>query len=120
MKTNLNRTITTQDEAEDFLNELFENGEDFHPEDDARNIIRFATGERLFTDEEADKLNDLMSSMYDKDFDADADFDPCGYLLDLQEEEDRRMKLARPAEFDSEEKAFRDKATYSERHTDND
>jgi len=98
MKTNLNRTITTQEDAEYFLSELFENGESFHPEDDARNIIKFATGERIFTDEEADKLNDLMSSIYEIQ-DSDEDFDACGYLLDLQEEEDRRMKLARPDQF---------------------
>ena len=97
MKTNLNRTISTQEEAEDFLNELFENGESFHPEDDAKNIIKIATGVRIFTDEEADKLNELMSSIYEIK-DADEDFDACGYLLDLQEEEDRRMNLARPNE----------------------
>ncbi len=95
MKTNLDRTITTQDEAESFLSELFDNGESFHPEDDARNIIKFATAERIFTDEEADKLNDLMSSIYEI-----LDFDPCGYLLDLQEEEERRMKLARPYDYE--------------------
>jgi hypothetical protein len=99
MKTNLNRTISNQDDAENFLRELFENGESFHPEDDAHNIIRIATGERLFTDEESDKLNDLMSSMYEVGFDCDDDFDPCGYFLDLQEEEERRMKLARPTDY---------------------
>jgi hypothetical protein len=111
MKTNLDRTITTQDEAEDFLNELFENGESFHPEDSAHEIVWASCPTP--THNEMIKLNNLMNATFHFD-----GFDPCEYLEELREEEDRRMKLARPSDYDSEEKAFRDRATYSERNTD--
>lgn len=95
MKTKLPAAITTQDEAEDFLNELFENGEHFHPEEDAENIINLETKEAIFTSQEAKKLNQLMGVMLYEI----ADFDPCEYLEELREEEERRNKLARPEEF---------------------
>jgi len=43
MKTNLNRTISTQDEAEDFLNELFENKEYFNPDPEKRHFDNHTT-----------------------------------------------------------------------------
>lgn len=79
MKTNTNITITTSEEAKVFLSELYTNDEDYHPEDGAETIINFKTGENVFSEEEAEKLNKLMNSVYEV-----ADFDPCEFLLDLQ------------------------------------
>ena len=93
MKTNLNRTITNQEEAEAFLSELFENGESFHPEDDAHQIIWSC--EQPPTAEECDKLNVLMNDCINV---GDGEFDVCKYLEDLRMEEERRMNLARPNE----------------------
>lgn len=95
MKTNLDRTITTQDEAEAFLSELFENGESFHPEDAAQDIIWALPKEQQPTRNECVMLNNLMNEC----FHVSDEFDPCEYLNDLREEEERRMKLARPDQF---------------------
>jgi len=114
MKTNLDRTITTQDEAEDFLSELFENGESFHPEDDAHQIIWSCNPAP--TDEECDKLNTLISQIYN--LPNYPEFDPCEYFCELHEEEDRRMNLARP-ETDPEKRHWDNHTTWLERDSDN-
>jgi len=108
MKTNLNRTITTQDEAEAFLSELFENTEYFNPDDNAHEVIWQTCSP---TDDEKDKLNVLMSATFIDGF------DPHGYLLDMINDDERREILARP-EYDSEQKAFNNRATYLERNED--
>lgn len=90
MKTNLNRTITTIDEAEAFLNELFEHKEYFNPDDNAHEVI-FSTCPDP-TREEKDKLNDLMSQVWK------FHNDPHEFLLDLINDDDRIMRLARPNE----------------------
>lgn len=79
MKTVLPKEINTVDEAKKFLFELLANGESYHPEDDAHDII-WATpaGQQAPTDAEKDQLNDLMSDIYELD-----GFDPCGYLIDM-------------------------------------
>lgn len=92
MKTNLNRTITNQDEAEAFLNELHENNEVFNPDDNAHEVL-WETCKP--TDEEKDQLNRLMAEVWAVTSET---FDPHEYLLDLDEDEDRRMDLARPNE----------------------
>lgn len=94
MKTNLNRTISTHEEAEAFLNELFENDEVFNPDDSAHDVI-WDNCEQPPTAEECNKLNILMNAVWEV---ANDDFDPHAYLLDLLEEEERRMRLARPNE----------------------
>lgn len=75
MRTPLPTAIVSVEEAKQFLKELHENGESFHPEDDAHSIVWQTSNP---TPQERDHLNKLMSDIYDV-----ADFDPCGYLLDL-------------------------------------
>ena len=78
MKTNLNRVIATVDDAKEFLRELCDNNEVYHPEDDAHDIIWYACDEP--TDAEKDQLNSLMQSIYGLD-DSNT-FDPCGFIID--------------------------------------
>ena len=75
MKTNLDQPITNADEAKAYLTELFNNGESYHPEDDANDII-WTDFEP--TEEELNRLNENMELVYKV-----ADFDPCGFLLKL-------------------------------------
>ena len=76
MKTQLPEKIENAAQAVEFLTQLFKNGESFHPEDDAHGIVWAV--EDPPTPEECDKLNDLMSDIYDL-----SDVDPCGILLEL-------------------------------------
>lgn len=83
MKTNINITINTVEEAKAFLTELYNNGESYHPEDDANELV----GDP-FTKEEGLKLNELMESIYnlkgnDGRHSDPMIFDPCEYLMDL-------------------------------------
>lgn len=77
MKTQLPEKIETVKEAEAFLKALIANNEHFHPEDDASEIIT-STGEDLFDEWEASKINKLMGQIWD----LNEDFDPCGFILD--------------------------------------
>lgn len=93
MKTTLPAKIETKEQAIAFLTELHKNGEAFHPEDDATDIyIGKGDISRLFTDEEADKLNELMIQIYDLDGNngnhLNPEFDPCHVLLVLGNMED--------------------------------
>ena len=111
MKTNLNRTITTVDEAEAFLSELDENNEVFNPDDDAHGVLWQTCSP---THEEKDALNRLMAEVWAV---SNETFDPHEYLLELDEEEDRRMNLARP-ENDPETRHWANHATWLERDSD--
>jgi hypothetical protein len=75
MKTNLNRHIESEDQAKEFLSELFQNGEGYHPEDDAFDI---SWDERIEnpTEGEMRKLNRLMDEVHEHIP------DPCGYIVD--------------------------------------
>lgn len=77
MKTKIPEKIETIEEAKKFFDELISNREEFHPEDDPFDIIYFGTGKRLFTDEEAAKIDKLMDEVYSLE-----GFDPCEYILD--------------------------------------
>lgn len=77
MRTKLFRSIDNEQEARQFLKELFDNGESYHPEDDARDII---FPEVNPTYDERNKLNSLMAQSYNLLSDT---FDPAGYLLAL-------------------------------------
>lgn len=81
MKTILPKSINSIEDANKLLRELFENNESFHPEDDAHDVIDVHTNKEIFTEEEADKLNDLIGQMYEID-----GYDPCEYLLELTRE----------------------------------
>lgn len=86
MKTILPVAITTPEEAKAFLTALSDNGEVFHPEDDAHDIVWNVCPAP--TTEEADLLNKLMNDIYnlpgnDGRHIAPMIFDPCEHLLDL-------------------------------------
>lgn len=104
MKTTLPEAITTQEQAEEFLTALWENNEVFHPEDNAHQVVwdTIPEGDRP-TPSECDQLNKLMNDIYDLDGNngdhANPIFCPCEFLLELDEEQERRNKLARPTEF---------------------
>lgn len=78
MKTILPDAITCEYAAKYFIDQLYENGELFHLEDDAKDIIASSTGARLFTDEEATKINSLLDQLYEV-----CEFDPMAYILDM-------------------------------------
>lgn len=78
MKTTLPRSITNITGAKDFLRSLFLNGESYHPEDSAADIVNTSTGRTVFTTTEAKQLDRLMREIY-----ALKEIDPCEYLLEL-------------------------------------
>jgi hypothetical protein len=75
MKTHLPEKIKGINHAEKFLTELYENGEAFHPDDDAHEVV-WANAQVSFAEEE--KLNLLMEQISNL-----RGFDPCGFLLGL-------------------------------------
>lgn len=80
MKTPLPTHITTIGEAKDFLGKLFNNGESYHPEDDARDCLEHVT------DEEATHINRLMDEIYALPGNSDMQnmaFDPCEFYFTL-------------------------------------
>lgn len=82
MRTNLDRTIKTIEEAKAYLSELHKNGEAYHPEDDARDIEWSTIPEDQRPNaEEMDKLNILMDDIYLVSLD---EFDPCEFILSLE------------------------------------
>lgn len=74
MKTNLKRQIRNKFDAMGFLEQLHLNGESFHPEDDAHDIIF----ETEVSSAERDKLNILMNEVYEVE-----DFDACEFILNF-------------------------------------
>lgn len=87
MKTNLPYQITSIQEAKDFLTELHHNGEAFHPEDDALDIVWRGDDPETW---ELYRLNALMKDIYNLEGNEDPQnmiFDPCGFLLDLDNNE---------------------------------
>jgi hypothetical protein len=89
MKTKLPSAITTIEEAKSFLRELYVNGESFHPEDAAQDIVWALPKEQQPTTNECIKLNNLMNEIYNLEGNGNSQkmaFDPCGYLLELQHE----------------------------------
>lgn len=79
MKTNLDREINCDQDAEQFLQELIDNNEHYHPEEDAHDI-EWLTVNCSF--EEAEKLNGLMTRIYDGIMMGEITKDPCEYILD--------------------------------------
>lgn len=83
MKTKLPDKITTWNEAKSFLKSLHDNGESYHPEDDAFDID-WATASP--TEQESERLNELMNEIYSlpemKDY-PNVEQCPCGFLCDL-------------------------------------
>lgn len=88
MKTALPEAINSIAEAEAFLTALYNNGESFHPEDDANGVIWYLPKQTKPTREEANRLNKLMNDIYalpgnDGRHSEPLAFDPCGWLLKL-------------------------------------
>lgn len=78
LKTTLPTSIKTKKQAEKFLKELSLNGETFHPEDDANEIVWNLPKNQIPNKIECDKLNQLMNQcMHVKNF------DPCEFLLSI-------------------------------------
>jgi len=82
-KTTLPEAINTIPEAKKFLRELYNNGESYHPEDDAKDILWISCGQP--TTRQATKLNKLMDDIYNLEGNdgnhATPIFCPCGFLL---------------------------------------
>lgn len=57
-------TLTTIPEVESFIELLYSNDKFFHLDDDAKDII-YPDGKQFFTDEEADKLNELKAQAFE-------------------------------------------------------
>ena len=72
MKTNLNIEIRSQEDAEAFLVALNDNGEAFHPEDDAHDVLWSRMD--IPSKDDLDRLNELMEACF-------AFCDPCEILL---------------------------------------
>lgn len=101
MKTKLPQSINTIDEAKNFLTNLSNNGESYHPEDDATDLA----GD-IFTKEEGEKLNSLMNDIYNLEGNnsaSDMVFDPCEFILNLDPEY-RAMQEADLAEYNAQNK----------------
>jgi hypothetical protein len=81
---NYSTPITSAADAEGFLFQLYQHGREFHPEDNAHDIINGATGQPLFTAADADLINERMEEVFT------FIVDPCAYLLDLITSTDRR------------------------------
>lgn len=87
MKTVLPLAINTVDEAKVFLKALCQNNEQYHPEDDAHDIVWALPADQKPTHNEATHLNRLMDDIYDlpenkgKQGD-DLGFCPCGFILE--------------------------------------
>ena len=85
METKLPKEIKDLDGAKKLLKDLYENGESFHPEDDPFDI-EWSGGVRPSLDEKI-KLKQLFIEMYElpeMEKYPDVEWDPCGYLLDLE------------------------------------
>jgi len=81
LKTKLPASIKTIGKAENFLTELFNNGESYHPEDLAADCLPF------ITNIEADHLDNLMCDIYNLEGNdgrhTNLVFDPCEFLLSI-------------------------------------
>jgi hypothetical protein len=64
MTTKLPTQLTDEYQVNNFIEELYTHGEFYHLDDDAKDIINNKTNQRLFTDDEADKLNELMEQAF--------------------------------------------------------
>jgi hypothetical protein len=84
MKSALPKAIKTIEEAKQFLTELYNNGEAFHPEDNAHDVEWSVPQDQQPTKEERDQLNRLMNEIYEAA--KGSDFDPCEFLLELDPE----------------------------------
>ena len=78
MRTKLPEKISTIEEAQAYLTELFNNNEHYHPDDDAHDIIWHVSDPP--TPEECDQLNKLMVDIFNL-----THFDQYEFLLNLMD-----------------------------------
>jgi len=77
--------ITSIENAQAYIEALVAAGKDFHFDDDPHEVIDHGTGERVFTDEEAEAVCHRLDEMADLDW---GEYEcPIGYCLHLQEAE---------------------------------
>lgn len=69
--------IRTEADAEGFFFQLHQLGRLFHPEDNPSEVVNGASGEWLFTKEQAKHLRDRLDEVYE------VMDDPCAYCLTL-------------------------------------
>ena len=84
---NFGRKIKTIEQAKVFLVVLVHQNRAFNLDYDPKEVIDDATGERVFTDKEAEQLVKRIEEMYA--FDWGKYEGPIGYLLHLLVEEDK-------------------------------
>lgn len=80
MKTILPENIKLIQDAEKFLTDLHNNGESYHPEDNAEDCLE------NITEDEAKHLNRLMNEIYllpGNEHYQNMVFDPCQFILEL-------------------------------------
>lgn len=77
MKTKLPEKIETEEQAKAFLQELINNGEIYHPEDQAEDIIFNLPFDQMPSVEDCMQLNVLMDQIYALDT-----FDPCEFIIE--------------------------------------
>lgn len=66
--------------AKDLIKAMVEANCEFHLEDDPHDIINHDTGERIFTDEEAEMIADRLDEMYMLDWNDEC---PIGYMMQI-------------------------------------
>ena len=76
MKDYFKQELKKPTQVTEFFNKLYKDGFLYHPEDDAHDIIT-SDDSKLFTDEEADILNQRMVEVWN------VYGDPCEYVLNL-------------------------------------
>lgn len=85
LKTSIPDTITTIDQAKEYLKQLFDNNESYHPDDSADSI----SWDVELTPEKAAQMDILMNSIYNLpctgEYSYNCFFDPCAYIMELGE-----------------------------------
>lgn len=84
MKTILPERIETREQAVEFLTQLYQNDEAYHPDDDARDQIDVQSREPLCSHDEGKRLNKLMCDI------RRISVDPCDILMDLIHTDDEK------------------------------
>lgn len=88
----LRRPIVTFDDAKAWIAELVAQRLEFHLEDATDDIISARTGERIFTDEEAEIVRQRVARLYEFDW---REYEcPIGYMLDRIEARDGEPAVA--------------------------
>ncbi len=99
MLTKLPPAIYNVHQAKALLAELHRNRESFHPQDDATDINWNLPDDQQPTIAEGQLLNKLMEEIYNlpgnKGHRTKLLFDPCKYLLELDEQINKRNKSAK-------------------------